>query len=87
MSWFKQLLIKIVSVFWEITILITFTVYYYLEATIKELTPAFLRTQKSLRDKVVIITGGAGGVGQELAIRLARIQARVVVWDINKEGK
>lgn len=45
-----------------------------------------MRTQRSLKGKVVLVTGGAGGVGQELAIRLARIKAKVVIWDVNEKG-
>lgn len=36
---------------------------------------------------MVLITGGAGGVGRELAIRFAEKNAVVVIWDLNAEGK
>lgn len=41
---------------------------------------------KSLRGDVVLVTGGGGGVGRQLAVKLARLGAKVVVWDISKEG-
>lgn len=44
----------------------------------------------SLQDvsgQVVLITGGAGGVGRELALNFAKLDARVVIWDINSECK
>lgn len=37
--------------------------------------------------QVVLITGGGGGVGAHLARNFAKLNARVVIWDINKEGK
>lgn len=35
----------------------------------------------------MLITGGGGGVGRQLALNFARLRARVVIWDINKDGK
>jgi 3-oxoacyl-[acyl-carrier protein] reductase len=35
-----------------------------------------------LKDKVVIITGGAAGIGRATACRFAQEQARVAVWDV-----
>lgn len=35
----------------------------------------------------MLITGGGGGVGAHLARNFAKLNARVVIWDINKEGK
>jgi all-trans-retinol dehydrogenase (NAD+) len=36
--------------------------------------------------QVVLITGGGGGVGRHLALNFAKLNARVVIWDINREG-
>lgn len=36
---------------------------------------------------MVLITGGAGGVGRELAMRFAGKNAVVVIWDVNNEGE
>lgn len=35
----------------------------------------------------MLITGGGGGVGRFLALNFARLNARIVVWDINRDGK
>lgn len=36
--------------------------------------------------QVVLITGGGGGVGRLIALNFAKLNARVVIWDINHEG-
>jgi 2-hydroxycyclohexanecarboxyl-CoA dehydrogenase len=38
------------------------------------------------QDKVVVVTGGAGGIGMAIATRFASEGARVVVTDVNVEG-
>lgn len=37
--------------------------------------------------QVVLITGGGGGVGRLLALNFARLNSRVVIWDVNREGE
>lgn len=36
---------------------------------------------------MVLITGGGGGVGKHLALNFARMNSKVVLWDINRDGK
>ncbi|MEA2570126.1 MAG: 3-oxoacyl-[acyl-carrier protein] reductase [Acidobacteriota bacterium] len=40
-----------------------------------------------LRDKIVIVTGGAAGIGRATAERFADEGAKVVVWDITSEPR
>lgn len=86
MLYIQNFILWCVLAAWEGTLLSTLTAYYVTESIIYNITPWFLRSRKSLKGKVVVITGGAGGLGQELALRLARIKARVVVWDNNEKG-
>ncbi|XP_013189729.2 short-chain dehydrogenase/reductase family 16C member 6 [Amyelois transitella] len=60
--------------------------YYILESLFWTLVPNAIRPMKSLKGDVVLVTGGAGGVGRQLAIKLARLGAKVVIWDISLEG-
>lgn len=39
---------------------------------------------KGLNGKVVVVTGGGGGIGSATCLRYAEEGARVVVWDINR---
>ncbi len=39
-----------------------------------------------LQDKVVIVTGGAAGIGRATAKRFAEEGARVVIWDMNADA-
>lgn len=41
---------------------------------------------KKFRDKVVIITGGASGIGKASSLKFAKEGATVIIWDIN-QGK
>lgn len=60
--------------------------YYILESVFWTLVPNVLRPMKSLKGDIVLVTGGGGGVGKQLALKLARLGAGVVLWDVNKKG-
>lgn len=42
---------------------------------------------QDVKNQVVLITGGGGGVGKHLALNFARMNSKVVLWDINRDGK
>ena len=41
---------------------------------------------KGLKEKVVIVTGGCGGIGAALCERFAQEGAKVAIFDLNAEG-
>jgi 3-oxoacyl-[acyl-carrier protein] reductase len=45
-----------------------------------------LAKQIGLVDKVVIVTGGAAGIGRATALRFVEDGARVAVWDLDEDG-
>lgn len=40
----------------------------------------------SLKGKTAIVTGAGSGIGRAIAVRLARDEAAIAVWDLNGEG-
>jgi len=69
----------------ELLVAICLTLYHVIERTIKLFIPTkFLA--KSIKGQVVLVTGGGSGIGRLMCLRLARLGATVVTWDINKAG-
>jgi all-trans-retinol dehydrogenase (NAD+) len=46
----------------------------------------FFPKKKSVKGELVLITGGASGIGRLLSLRFAKLGANVVIWDINTDG-
>ncbi|XP_055636900.1 short-chain dehydrogenase/reductase family 16C member 6 isoform X1 [Toxorhynchites rutilus septentrionalis] len=46
----------------------------------------FGKPKKDLHGELVLVTGGGGGLGRMLALRLTKLGAKVIVWDINQDG-
>lgn len=53
----------------------------------KLLVPKSYQRVKKLDGEVVLVTGGAGGIGRLVALRLAKLNATLVLWDVNVKGK
>ena len=39
-----------------------------------------------LTSNVILVTGGGNGIGRGIAVGLAALDARVIVWDVSEEG-
>ena len=55
--------------------------FTYVESLYRTFVPP---PPKSLRSKVVLITGAGGGIGRPLARQFAQQGARLALWDVNK---
>lgn len=77
---------KLFDIATDTVLFLLLSCYYILESMFWTLVPNAFRPMKSLKGDVVLVTGGGGGVGKHLAVKLARLGARVVLWDINVEG-
>lgn len=42
--------------------------------------------EQVLRGELALVTGGGGGLGRLLSLRLAKLGVDIVIWDINQEG-
>ncbi|KAF7993621.1 hypothetical protein HCN44_010216 [Aphidius gifuensis] len=75
------------------TMSIVFDIAVFIFMAIIDITKAFLLFMiprkykcKSVQGEVVLITGGASGIGRLIAIKLAGLGAHIVIWDIDKSG-
>ncbi|CAL1298412.1 unnamed protein product [Larinioides sclopetarius] len=62
-------------------LLVSKVVYIVIRETILNILP---KKKKDISGEVVLITGSAQGIGRQLAIQIARLGAKVVLWDINE---
>lgn len=59
--------------------------WYLLKAIVLFFIPKCLRF-KDVSNDIVLITGGASGIGRLMAIKFAKLGAKVVIWDLNPAG-
>lgn len=64
---------------------ILISIYTIVEHIVKFFVPTKYK-MKSISGEVALVTGGAGGLGRLLALRLADLGAIVVIWDIDEKG-
>lgn len=67
-------------------IFLFWTVIFAIQNMFKFLIPLKYK-MKSITGEIILVTGGAGGIGRLMTLMLANLGAIVVIWDINKTGK
>lgn len=67
---------------------IPYYVYLYIRAVNNMVLKYFTRTPKDLNGDIILVTGAASGIGQQLVLTLAKRfpKATYVLWDINETG-
>ncbi|XP_076243039.1 estradiol 17-beta-dehydrogenase 11 [Calliopsis andreniformis] len=58
---------------------------HIIESIVKSFIPAKYK-MKSISGEIALVTGGGGGLGKLIALRLSNLGAIVVIWDVNKDG-
>lgn len=48
--------------------------------------PKSYKKKKNFENEIVLITGGAGGIGSLVALKLAKLNAKIVLWDVDTTG-
>uniref|UniRef100_A0AC34G1I1 Uncharacterized protein n=1 Tax=Panagrolaimus sp. ES5 TaxID=591445 RepID=A0AC34G1I1_9BILA len=74
----------LITSFYEYFVVLFWLTYYTFEGIVKALLPSGILPRKSVRGKVVLITGTGSGLGRLFAIEFGKLGARVVCWDINE---
>lgn len=77
---------KAVQPIYDLLLFIGMAIIYFTEMLMLTLTPRRYRA-KSIKGEIALVTGGASGIGRLIAIKLAKLGAHVIIWDINKSGK
>lgn len=73
-------------IIYDLLIFAGMALVYISEAIILTFIPQRYRS-KSIKGEIALVTGGASGIGKLIAMKLARLGAHVVIWDINQTGK
>jgi len=75
MEWYN-----ILEILWGIVL----SILYGFEAIARWVYPAGFT--KSVEGEIVLITGGGSGIGRLMALKLAKLGAVIVTWDVNTKG-
>lgn len=63
----------------------TIALFYLIKAILLFFVPKCLRF-KDVSQDIVLITGGASGLGRLMAMKFAKLGSTVVIWDLNLAG-
>lgn len=44
------------------------------------------RPEQKLQGELALVTGGGGGLGRLISLRLSKLGVDIVIWDIKQEG-
>ncbi|XP_029168837.1 epidermal retinol dehydrogenase 2-like [Nylanderia fulva] len=69
----------------EVIGFIVLSIIAIIEGIIRSFIPKKYK-MKNIDGEIALVTGGGGGLGRLLSLRLANLGAIVIVWDINKSG-
>lgn len=78
--------IPFVRATYEVVGFLLLSLVVIIKSLIRQLTPLKYK-MKDVAGEIVLITGGGGGLGRLMAMKLANLGAIVVVWDINAQGE
>jgi len=71
---------NILEILWGVIL----SIFYGFEAIVRWVNPAGFT--KSIEGDIVLITGGGSGIGRLMALRLSKLGAIIVTWDVNTKG-
>ncbi|CAG7724307.1 unnamed protein product [Allacma fusca] len=68
----------------DILFIIIYTLFCYLREIVNIIVP---KTPKSLKGEIILVTGGANGIGREICFDIANRETNLTIisWDLNKE--
>lgn len=71
----------------ELLTFLLYSAFLILKSIYELFLPSSYEHKKTVKGEIALVTGGGGGLGRLLALRLSKLGATVVLWDVNKQGK
>jgi len=71
---------NIIEIIWGFLL----SIFYGFESIVRWVLPS--RFTKSIQGEIVLITGGGSGIGRLMALKLSKLGAVIVTWDVNTKG-